>query len=125
MLLWATAAFMKRRSRMAEVMAAVPTAAPAACRMKSRRLYLEKDCWSINLLLDSIIGGTGDQMKDGAHAIHHFLRRGSGVGQGGGVTVNLIARSVGKLASAKQRTHLSDQVAQFRVRGKVWCQPRL
>jgi hypothetical protein len=33
----ATAAFMKRRSRMAEVIATVPTAAQAARRMKSRR----------------------------------------------------------------------------------------
>jgi hypothetical protein len=40
----ATAAFMNRKSRMAEVMATVPTAAQAARRMKSRRVKTENFC---------------------------------------------------------------------------------
>jgi hypothetical protein len=51
----ATAAFMNRRSRMAEVMATVPTAAQAARRMKSRRVMIGIFFSFIKLFLDDVI----------------------------------------------------------------------
>src|ERR1700761_3668530 len=72
MFVCATAAFMKRRSRMAEVMAAVPTAAHAARRMKSRRVITEIFLLCIDLLLNDVIRRTDDQVNHGTHAIAHL-----------------------------------------------------
>src|SRR5437588_6103009 len=83
----AMAAFMKRKSRIAAVMAAVPTAAQAACRMKSRRLRAENDFFSIEsvyarsdrwpisfnrLTLHRIIGRIDDEMNDCSDTVAHL-----------------------------------------------------
>src|ERR1022692_732817 len=68
----ATAAFMKRRSRMAEVIAAVPTAAHAAWRMNSRRARTETFLFSISLFLDGEIGRGVDLVDQCADALAHL-----------------------------------------------------
>src|SRR5882724_10584280 len=76
MFVCATAAFMKRRSRMAAVSAAVPTAAQAAWRMNCRRdVGIEKGFGSINLFLDGEVRRSDDQMHRRANAIAHLHRR--------------------------------------------------
>src|ERR1700722_7949940 len=69
---WATAAFINRRSRMAEVMATVPTAAQAARRINWRRVKSEYGLYFINSFLDEEIRRAGDQMNDGADAVAHL-----------------------------------------------------
>src|SRR5450432_954687 len=71
----ATAAFMKRKSRMAAVIANVPTAAHAARRTKSRRVMTEMFFSFIKSFLDREIRRADNQMDDGADAVAH-LRRG-------------------------------------------------
>src|SRR5438876_12214176 len=79
MLLWATAAFMKRKSRMAQLSAAVPTAAQAAWRMNSRRVRRPENCWCrISLSLYGEIGRVNEQVNDGLHTIAHISRRRNG-----------------------------------------------
>src|ERR1700677_673693 len=86
MLVCATAACMNRRSRMAEVMAAVPTAAQAVRRMKSRRVRMETFLSFIESFLDDVIRRADDQMNDGAHAVAHLrLGRRRAVREIGGV----------------------------------------
>src|SRR2546423_14163911 len=101
---------MKRRSRIAEVIAAVPTAAQAACRINSRRLYLEKDCWSINLPLDGVIGRIEDHMHNRADAVPHLgISRRCAVGEVtgvGNIADDLRAGGSGQLAATEQRIHL-------------------
>src|SRR5947209_1769654 len=81
MLLWAMAALMNRRSRMVEVSAAVPTAAQAAWRMKSRRVRrMEGGFCSIRLSLDGEIGGVNEQVDHSPNAVAHL-----GVTNGRGV----------------------------------------
>src|SRR5260370_33019609 len=76
------AAFMNRRSRMAEVIAAVPTAAHAARRMKSRRVRTEMFFSVIKSFLDGESRRTDEEMDDGADTVAHLrgrrLRRGVG-----------------------------------------------
>src|SRR5664279_1304050 len=123
MLLWATAAFMKRRSRMAQLMAAVPTAAQAACRMNSRRSSTEADFFSIMLFLNSEIGGGKDEMNNGANAIAHLGIGRSGVSQGGGVVDDLgLSRGV-ELATAEQGVERVHQPGDSRVGGVRRCHP--
>src|ERR1700677_4214260 len=82
MLDWATAAFMKRKSRMAEVMATVPTAAHAARRMKSRRVMTEMFFLFMSLFLDNVVGRIGDQMNDGTNTVAHLgLAGGRAIGE--------------------------------------------
>src|SRR5437016_1149070 len=81
MLDWATAAFMKRKSRIAEVMAAVPMAAQATCRMKSRRFSTEGGCFSIRLFLDGVIGGSNQQVDNRANTVAHLRISGRGIGE--------------------------------------------
>src|SRR5262249_32873780 len=77
MLLWAMAAFIKRKSRMHELMAAVPTAAQAAWRMNWRRVWsTENFVFSIKLSLDSEVGRHQQEMDDCLHTIPHLLVRG-------------------------------------------------
>src|SRR5471030_2862088 len=72
----ATAAFMKRRSRMAEVIANVPTAAHAARRTKSRRVMTEMFFSFIKLFLDREVRRVDNQVDNGADAVTHLpLRR--------------------------------------------------
>src|SRR5215471_17691190 len=74
MLLWATAAFIKRRSLIAEVRAAVPTAAQAAWRRNSRRLLSrETGLGSIRLFLDGKVGRGDDQVNHGLHAVPYLV----------------------------------------------------
>src|SRR5215472_1807765 len=78
----ATAAFMNRRSRMAEVIAAVPTAAHAARRIKSRRVMTEIFFSFIKSFLDDVVGRADDQMNHGASAVAHLgYSRGCAVGE--------------------------------------------
>src|SRR5579863_10426101 len=65
----ATAAFMKRRSRMVEVMAAVPTAAQAAWRMNWRRVRTEMFFSFMASFLNEVVRRTHDQMHHRAHAV--------------------------------------------------------
>src|SRR6516164_5029778 len=70
---WATAAFMKRRSRIVLVMAIVPTAAQAACRMNSRRDWnWEEDFRSIKLFLDRVVWRGDDHMDRRPDAVAHL-----------------------------------------------------
>src|SRR5438270_8854769 len=116
---------MKRRSRIAEVIAAVPTAAQAACRMKSRRLYLEKDCWSIKLPLDSIVWRAGDEMEHRPDTVHHFLSGRRGIRQRGNVADDLAPDGRGKLTAAKQRVQAIDACANVGIGGEASGEPRL
>src|SRR5271170_6595070 len=74
----ATAAFINRRSRMAAVMATVPTAAQADRRINWRRVKSENLLWRIKSFLDDEVGGAGDQMNHGADAVAHLRLRGRG-----------------------------------------------
>src|SRR5581483_8948233 len=86
MLVWAIAALMKRRSRMAEVIAAVPRAAQATWRMKLRRgSRTEDDFGSIRLFLDGVVGGRDDQMDHATNAVEHLGTGGRAVRKVGGV----------------------------------------
>src|SRR5882757_7953337 len=67
--------FMNRRSRMAEVIAAVPTAAHAARRMKSRRVRTEMFFSFIKSFLDGEIRRTDEEMDDGADTVAHLRGR--------------------------------------------------
>src|SRR5882757_2417334 len=68
------AAFMNRRSRMAEVIAAVPTAAHAARRMKSRRVRTEMFFSFIKSFLDGKVRRTDEVLDDGADPVAHLRR---------------------------------------------------
>src|ERR1019366_7834411 len=112
----ATAAFMKRRSRMAEVMAAVPTAAQAARRMNSRRVMTEKSFCSI-LFLNGVVRRIGDEMNDGPHAVALLRgrrRRAEGEIHGvGDVIYNVCLGGGGQLAG-EQQTPPRGHVARLR-----------
>src|SRR5271166_3868989 len=103
----ATAAFMNRRSRMADVIAAVPTAAQAARRMKSRRVRTENCLSCIRSFLNDVVGRAGDQMDDGADAVAHLALGWRGaVGKIRGVaniTDDVCLRGGGQLAGCQQR----------------------
>src|SRR5579862_437522 len=78
----ATAAFINRRSRIAEVIAAVPTAAHAARRIKSRRVMTETFLSFIKSLLNDVVGRADDQMNYSTRAVAHLgLVRGCAVGE--------------------------------------------
>src|SRR6267142_335888 len=68
----ATAASMKRRSRMAAVIANVPTAAHAARRMKSRRVMAEIFFSFIKSFLDGEVRRVHNQVDDGADTVAHL-----------------------------------------------------
>src|SRR5208282_2745880 len=103
----ATAAFMNRKSRMAEVMAAVPTAAQAARRIKSRRVTTEIFLLLIKSFLDEVVGRTDHQMNDGANAVAQLrLGRRRAVGKIAGigdVADDVRLRGGGELSRNQQR----------------------
>src|SRR2546423_10556255 len=100
---------MKRRSRIAEVMAAVPTAAQAACRMKSRREYLEKDCWSIKLPLNDVLRRIDNEIGNPTHAVAHLrISQGRAGRQPASVGDDLVLCSDRELAGAEQGIELID-----------------
>src|SRR6266702_8133067 len=71
----ATAAFMNRRSRIAEVSAAVPTAAHAAWRRNWRRVWRIETClFSIkrSLFLDCKIRRTEQHVNHGPNPVTHL-----------------------------------------------------
>src|SRR5262245_4446651 len=71
----ATAAFMKRKSRIADVSAPVPSAAQAAWRMKRRRVMTETDLSFMGLPLDGEVGGTDNLMHHRTDTIPHLRKR--------------------------------------------------
>src|SRR5438270_658313 len=99
---WATAAFMKRRSRMAEASAPVPSAAQAAWRMNWRREREVKYALSIKFLfLDGELGRVENEMNHGSGTITSL--GGPGLGQG---EINNLALGIGRnLAAAQNRTN--------------------
>src|SRR6266581_1610838 len=119
MLLWATAAFMNRRSRMAKLIAAVPTAAHAAWRMNWRRDRAEAEAEYMRFnsvdgisesSLDGEIGGVDDEMNDGANAIPHLGEgRWCAVRQSRGVIDDLCLCGGGQLTGAEKRIESIDQ----------------
>src|ERR1700748_2753722 len=72
----ATAAFMNRRSRMAKVIAAVPTAAQAAFRRKSRRVMTETFLSFIKSFLDRDVRRCRNQVNHRASPVAHLSLRG-------------------------------------------------
>src|SRR5258708_3895940 len=74
MLDWAIAAFMKRRSRMVEVMAAVPTAAQAAWRVNWRRVRALKGLGSIEFSNQySVISSQYSAICDQSSSVHFCM----------------------------------------------------
>src|SRR5690349_16946483 len=105
MLVWATAAFINRRSRMAEVIAAVPTAAQAAWRINWRReISAGSVVLFIALILDREIRGSDEQVNDGADAVAHLLVRGCRVLEVGVVAdvIDDVGLDVGRQLAAHQ-----------------------
>src|ERR1035441_3698178 len=117
MLLCATAAFMNRRSRMAQLMAAVPTAAQAAWRMKERRSSSEDDFFSIMLSLNDEIRGSEDQVGNRSHAIPHLGIGRSRVGKRGGVADDPGLGRGTQLAAAEERVQRVNETGDSGVGG--------
>src|ERR1035438_1657734 len=125
----ATAAFMNRRSRMADVMATVPTAAQAARRMKSRRVKTENCLSCIKLFLDDVVGRTDHQMNDGANTVAHLrlgwywrgVRKIRGIGD---VADDPRLCGGGQLARDEQRVQIVHERGNAGVGGIIRCHPR-
>src|SRR5881628_158794 len=132
---------MKRRSRMAEVIAAVPTAAQAAWRMNWRRDNSRRtstlNCFCSIIIreywirdsrerssLDGEVGGIHDEVNDGAHAIAHLGESRSRIREGVGIIDDLCFGSRHQLTGAKKRVERIHQAGNPRVGGVGRGHPR-
>src|SRR5678816_460111 len=122
---------MKRRSRMVVAMESVPTAAQAACRIKSRRVwrcgkserFMER--WKkAGSLLDRKMGRGDDELHDGSSAVTQLSSRGRrAVGECQQVIANDGSRCGWKLASHEARVQFinkSEQVNIMHPRQTTW-----